>query len=60
MELYRRRTEAMMYDLQNWIVNNLDNENVSDGTYGFIKDMALELQRELKEIEKDIILGGKK
>ena len=26
MELYRRRTEAMMYDLQSWITNNLDNE----------------------------------
>ena len=59
MEAYRRRTEAMMYSLQNWIIKNLDNENVSDGLYGFIKDLSIELKRELTEIEENIILGGK-
>lgn len=34
----------MEIDLRAWTLNNLDNEKVSDGLYGFVRDILKEIQ----------------
>lgn len=55
-EMIRLHTavETFMYQLINWKENNLDNENISDGLYGFVTDMIAELRREYSDIEQRI------
>lgn len=55
-EMMRLHTsvETFMYQLIDWKQNNMDNENISDGLYGFVTDMIIELRREYSDIEQGI------
>lgn len=53
----RMDMENFVYGLQKWIDQALDNDNVSDTTYDFVRKMYEESKQELHDLSVDIIAG---
>jgi hypothetical protein len=53
----RMDMENFVYGLEKWIDQALDNDNVSDTTYDFVRKMYEESKQELHDLSVDIIAG---
>lgn len=46
--------EYFIAQLEIWLTDSLDNDNISDGLYGYVKDMVMETKKEREELEDQI------
>lgn len=56
-EKIRLALEEFEAQLNEWLYNVLDNECVSDGLYGFVKDMRDDVYYELQNLELEMVMG---
>ena len=56
-ERTRTNIENFYYKLDAWLISALDNDSISDGLYGYVRDMKMETKHDLASIEREIILG---